>query len=388
MHGLRHTVFQILEGHQWTGFLSRWINGFLLALILINVAGVTLETVEPIWQSHRALFIAVELFSVVIFSVEYMARVWVCVESPDRKALPPWKARLNFIVSPMALIDLLAIIPIYLFFFGIVARVDLRFLRLFRLLRILKLTRYSHALQTFVAVFKKEKRVLLSSLWIMVMALIFSSGLIYTIEHEAQPEVFSSIPAAMWWTMATLTTVGYGDVTPVTGLGKFVGSFVMVSGIGIFVMWTGLFASSFSEEIKRRGFIINWQMLSEVPVFSSLNVVQLGEISHLMQPLVVPARYMIQRKGEETQALFLIVDGLVEVEITPEPLELKTGDHFGETALIDNLSAQATVVALEETKLLVLDKNHFHRLMEQHADLKQAFHAIADRRRAWLKEHS
>lgn len=387
MDKLRHKAFIILEGHQWTGRLSTILNAFLLILILINVAAVTLETVHEIYQQHVKLFALIELISVMVFTVEYLARLWVCVEDPDNASLAAWKIRMKFATSPMGLIDLLAILPFYLFGFGVLTQVDLRYLRLIRLIRILKLTRYSHSLQTFIAVFKKERRILISSLVIIVMALICASGAIYAIERHAQPDVFSSIPAAMWWAMATLTTVGYGDVVPVTVLGKVVGSFVMLSGIGIFVLWTSLFASSFSEEIKRRGFAANWQMLTEVPVFSSLNVVQLGEVVNLMQPLVVPARYMIERVGENNNAMFLIVDGLVEVEIMPEPALLKSGDHFGEMALIDNMPTQATIIALEETKLLMLDKDSFHDLLAKHDDLKKAFHDVVKSRRHWLKEH-
>ena len=128
-------------------------------------------------------------------------------------------------------------------------------------------------------------------------------------------------------------------------------------------------------------------MLSQVPVFNSLNVVQMGEVVGLMQPLVVPARYMIERIGEENRALFLIVDGLVEVELSPKPVLLQAGDHFGEMALIDNIPVQATIVALEETKMLMLDKENFHNLMEKHGDVKQAFKDVATNRRHWLKEH-
>ena len=387
MIGLRRKLFGILEGHQWTGAVSKLLNGFLLILILVNVAAVTMETVREIYDVHKQLFVYIELFSVLIFTLEYIARIWVCVENQDLVPIPAWKMRLRFITSPMGIIDFLAILPFYLFGLGALTQGDLRYLRLFRLVKILKLTRYSHALQTFVSVFKKERRILVSSLGIIIIALIASSGAIYAFERHAQPEAFSSIPATMWWTMATLTTVGYGDMVPVTLAGKVVGSFVMLSGIGIFVLWTSLFASSFSEEIKRRGFVANWQMLSQVPVFNSLNVVQMGEVVGLMQPLVVPARYMIERIGEENRALFLIVDGLVEVELSPKPVLLQAGDHFGEMALIDNIPVQATIVALEETKMLMLDKENFHNLMEKHGDVKQAFKDVATNRRHWLKEH-
>ena len=176
-------------------------------------------------------------------------------------------------------------------------------------------------------------------------------------------------------------------MVPVTVVGKVIGSFVMLSGIGIFVLWTSLFASSFSEEIKRRGFVANWQMLAEVPVFSSLNIVQLGEVVNMMQPLVVPARHMVERIGEENHAMFLIVDGMVEVELYPNPVLLKAGDHFGEMSLIEKLPAQATIVALEETKMLVLDKDSFHDMMSKHENLKKALHDVAISRRHWLKNH-
>ena len=264
----RRNLFAVLEGQDSGHPLSRVVNAALLTLIALNVVVIAVETIPdlaPQTDPRLATFyLWFEVFSVAVFTVEYVCRLWVAVESPDLKELPAWKARLTTALTPMLVIDLLAILPFYLVLLGMLP-LDLRILRVVRLIRMLKLARYSPAMQTFAAVIHKERRTMNSALIIMLIMLVFSSSLIYMAEHKAQPEAFSSIPASMWWAMSTLTTVGYGDVTPVTLPGKIIGAFVMLTGIGLFVLWTGIFASSFVEELRTREFKVTWNMVTQVP---------------------------------------------------------------------------------------------------------------------------
>lgn len=230
--------------------LSRGFDIFIMVLIVLNVFAVIVETVEPVYQAYKAYFYYFELFTIVVFSVEYVIRVWVCTLE-DRYSHPVW-GRIKYVLSLEALIDLLAILPFYLPLFLSMDARFLRILRLFRLLRVFKLGRYSVAFQLIVNVLRKRKEELLITFTLLIVMLILAASLMYYIEHEAQPEVFTSIPATMWWAIATLTTVGYGDVYPVTPLGKLLGSFIAILGIGIFALPTGIIATSFERELADR----------------------------------------------------------------------------------------------------------------------------------------
>ncbi len=228
---------------------SKYFDFFIMGLILLNVAAVVLETVQSIYTPYASLFHAFEVFSVVVFSVEYILRVWSCTEDPRFK--DPLRGRLRFMVTPLGLIDLMAVLPFYLPFVS----ADLRFvraMRLFRLFRVLKLARYSESLQTFVDVLRLKKEELLLMFFAIMILLVISSSIMYEAEHVAQPEAFASIPAAMWWGIVTLATVGYGDVYPVTTWGRFIGSIVVILGIGLFALPTGVLASGFAEVLAKR----------------------------------------------------------------------------------------------------------------------------------------
>jgi voltage-gated potassium channel len=228
---------------------SKYFDPFIMGLIVLNVVAAVLETVESIQKPYASLFYAFEIFSVAVFSVEYLLRVWSCTENPRFK--DPVQGRLRFMITPMALIDLFVVLPFYLPF--IIA--DLRFMRavrLFRLFRVLKLARYSESLQTFVDVLRLKKEELILMFFAIIILLVVSSSLVYEAEHEAQPEAFASIPAAMWWGIVTLATVGYGDVYPETAWGKLIGSVVVILGIGLFALPTGVLASGFAEVLARR----------------------------------------------------------------------------------------------------------------------------------------
>ena len=246
---MRRRVHQILEVAAPGDFLSKIFDIFILSLIALNVTALVLETVEPIYAKAPALFRWFEVVSVAIFTIEYLLRIWSCVEAP--RYTSSVRGRLRFAVTPLALIDLFAVLPFYLPFLG----VDLRFIRavrLVRLFRVLKVARYSKAIKTLGRVMSAKKEELLISLFVLLLLLLLSSSLIYFAEHDAQPEHFSSIPAAMWWGVATLTTVGYGDVCPVTPVGKLLASMIAILGIGMFALPTGILGAGFVEEIQAR----------------------------------------------------------------------------------------------------------------------------------------
>lgn len=246
---LKHRVYIVLEGRNWADPTVRWVNAGLVALIALNVVALVLESVGAVREAMGGWLRLFEVFSVLVFTVEYVLRVWSITATP--RFAGAVRGRLRFAATPMALIDLLAILPFWLPFLGIDLRV-LRMLRMFRLFRVLKLARYSQALQTFGVVLMRKREELTTILIVLGMLLLLVSSLMYYVENEAQPDKFSSIPATMWWGIATLTTVGYGDIVPVTGLGRVLGALIAVLGIGIFALPTGILGAAFVDEIQQQ----------------------------------------------------------------------------------------------------------------------------------------
>ncbi len=352
---------------------------FMMVLILLNVAAIVLETVPSIHAAYQDFFFNFEVFSVAIFTVEYLMRIWSCTEDKVNDYSHPVIGRIKYIISPMAIIDLVAFLPFYLSaFFAI----DLRLLRIFRLLRLLKLTRYSPALIIIWAVIRNQSRALTAAVFIMLIALLFTSSIIFLFENEAQPEIFASVPHSMWWSLATLTTVGYGDVVPVTVGGKIFGAITMVLAIGMLALPTGVIATGFANEIRKHEFIVTWRLIAKVPLFSDLDAAQIADIAGLLTPLVVPPRHAVVRLGEQAESMFFIVSGEVEVEITPNPVKLREGDFFGEMGILRNSVRMADVISLSDCQLLELTKENFHELIVTHPDLGDHVRAVMESRSA------
>ena len=247
---LKNRLFEILEPASVNDLYSKLFDIFIMTLISLNIIAVVLETVESLSSRYASFFWIFEVFSVSVFTIEYLLRLWTC--PADNRFKGSIKGRIRFALTPLALVDLLAILPFYL---PMIIPFDLRFiraLRLFRLFRLFKIGRYSEALKTFEIVLKRKKEELFIAIFSVLILLVFASSLMYFVENEAQPETFSSIPAAMWWGVVTLTTVGYGDIYPITPIGKILGAIIALLGIGTFALPAGILASGFAEEIQRR----------------------------------------------------------------------------------------------------------------------------------------
>ncbi len=244
---LRKRVNEIVNAAHNGDRISHIFDISIMALVVINVIAVILETVPSIEARYGALFTSVELISVAIFTVEYLLRLWCCVE--EERFAHPIKGRLRYMFSFMALVDLLAILPFYFR----VSKVDLRVIRLLRLtriMRIIKLGRYYQSFKQIKRVFSDKREELTITMVTMFFLLIISSSIMYFVESETQPEVFSSIPASMWWGVCTLTTVGYGDMYPVTTLGKLMASVMSILGIGMFALPAGILAGGFEKALS------------------------------------------------------------------------------------------------------------------------------------------
>lgn len=251
MTAYRTKVAALLAGQGAYQKAGGYLDAFLITLIMINVVAIVLESVPELTAQYHHHFLLLEVTSVGIFAIEYLLRLWSCVEQTGDKEFNTSNSRkrIKYLFSPLALIDLMAILPsLLMMFFAF----DLRFLRVIRLFRIFKLTRYSRAMQLLLAAFKQEGSSLLAAFFIMSVVLIMASCGIYLLEHDVQPDKFGSIPESMWWAMATLTTVGYGDVVPITPIGRFFGGVITLLSMGMVAIPTGLLASSFAEQLRKR----------------------------------------------------------------------------------------------------------------------------------------
>ncbi|HEY9080588.1 ion transporter [Magnetovibrio sp.] len=230
--------------------LSRFVDIGLIVLITLNILAVVLESVKSVHQNAGEFFYAFEVFSVTVFSLEYIARVWSVIDNPWQPDLThPISGRIKYMFTWMALIDLLAIAPFYLSFF---AADDLRVLRALRLLRIFKLTRYSSAMTLLFQVFREESRTIGAAMFVSMLLVFVASTLAFVVENEAQPDKFSSIPAAMYWAVITMTTVGFGDIVPITPWGKVLGAFIGIVGLAMVALPAGILASGFDNALHRR----------------------------------------------------------------------------------------------------------------------------------------
>jgi voltage-gated potassium channel len=248
-HPFKTRLYQILFGTKDSDALSKAVGFSLMALILLNVICVMLETVEE-YAAYSGIFNTIEVVSVSIFTVEYILRLWTITVNPKYRR--PILGRIRYALSLMALVDLFAILPFYLpFIFHLDLR-SLRSLRLFRLFRLFKMSRYVTALDTLDDVIKAKKEELIVILAMILILLVLASGAMYLAETNAQPDKFPSIPAALWWAVVTLTTVGYGDVSPITPAGKIIAGVIAFLGIGLFALPTGILAAGFAEEIQKR----------------------------------------------------------------------------------------------------------------------------------------
>jgi voltage-gated potassium channel len=246
---IRKRCFEILSIAKKNDTASKVFDIFIMSLIVVNVLVCVFGTINSLERANKNFFYYFELISVLIFSIEYILRIWSCVE--NKKYSSPVRGRLKYIFSPMAFIDLLAILPFYISIGGI-NLIGLRVLRLFRILRLVKVGRYYSSLTIIKNVFREKKEELVLTTVILVFLLFMSSSLMYYAENQAQPEAFSSIPQAMWWAVITLTTVGYGDVYPITTLGKIIGAIIAIIGIGMFALPTGIIGAGFVEEIEKK----------------------------------------------------------------------------------------------------------------------------------------
>ncbi len=248
MKNLHKKTWEFLEASRAGDKAGRTFNIFMLSLIFLNVLAAIIGTVDSVYRQWGVFLDWFELLSVAVFTVEYIVRMWACTAS--EKYAGPIVGRIRFALRPMTLVDLASILPFYLPFVSMDARF-LRMLRLLRIIRIVKIGHYYSSLQVIADVLRDKKEELILTTFMMLMLLLFSGSVMYYCEHDAQPEVFPDIPTTLWWAVITLTTVGYGDIYPVTPIGKMMGSIIAILGIGMFALPTGILGAGFVERIQK-----------------------------------------------------------------------------------------------------------------------------------------
>jgi len=256
----KHKVHILLHPELGESKADKFINIFIIILIVLNVIAVMMETVKPLYNDYKKVFDTFDLISVIIFSIEYVLRVWSCTHDPKYKG--SIKGRIKYMLTPGALIDLLAFLPTY---FHAFVNFDLRMLRLLRFLRffrLFRLTAYTKSAQMIFNVFRSRKNELILSLVLVIFLIIIASCLLFFAEHLYPSEddsKFTSVPATLWWAIVTLTTTGYGDMYPLTTIGRILTGMIMLTGVAFFALPAGIITAGFLEEMKliRKSKIIN-----------------------------------------------------------------------------------------------------------------------------------
>jgi len=374
---LRRRLHVVLDGgphHR----ASRAAHRILVALVIVSITSVILESVPELAARYRPIFDAVEAVALAAFSLEYLARLWCAPEHTPYSEKRPGAARLAFALSPSGLLDLATVLPAYASWF---LADDLRIFLFLRLLRFLKLARYSPGMRSLIAVLEAERKALAASGLILFAAVLLSSAAMHAAEHAAQPDKFSSIPAAMWWAIVTITTVGYGDVTPVTLAGRIIASLTMVTGYVMLGLPVGIVATAFAEEIHRREFVVTWGMIASVPLFRRLDASAISEIMRCLRAQSAPAGTLIVRKGEAAHSMYFVAEGEVEVVLPDRPVRLGVGQFFGEIAIFQKTLRTANVRAVEPTKLLILDAYDLELITGRNPEIGAAIAEVARTRR-------
>jgi voltage-gated potassium channel len=275
--------------------------------------------------------------------------------------MTPTRARLEYAFSSLGIIDLLAFLPSAI---ALMAG-DRSALVLFGMLPFMKLVRYSPALRSLLAALHAERRTLFGCVVILTGAVLLFASLLYAIEHKIQPDKFGTIPQAMWWAIVTLGTVGYGDVVPVTPLGKMVSVFAIVVGFAMIALPVAIISTAFAEEVRRRDFVVTWGMLARVPLFSHLGAAEIADIMRLLRAQTIESGEVLVRRGDAASSMYFITAGEVEIDLPSQRVRLSDGTFFGEIALLQRTKRSGTVTATRKTKLLALDAQDFHALIER-----------------------
>jgi voltage-gated potassium channel len=374
---LRDRLYELLE-HDPLAYSagSRFIQ-IIIGVIVLDVVAMILASVPDLDAQFGTLFSAISVLSVIVFALEYLARMWTVAGHTQRKA-SALSDRLGYAFSALGIIDLMAFLPA-----AIVLAAGMHpTLAALGVLPFFKLIRYSPAMRSLLAAVHAERRALIGCIVILIGVVLTFASLLYAIERDVQPDKLGTIPQAMWWAIVTLGTVGYGDVVPVTALGKFVSVFAIVSGFAMIALPVAIISTAFAEEVKRRDFVVTWGMLARVPLFSHLSAAEIADIMRLLRARTVEQGEILVRRGDAASSMYFITAGEVEIALPSQHVRLADGTFFGEIALLHKTKRSGTVMATRKTRLLVLDAQDFHALIARMPTLANHVHTTAKARLA------
>lgn len=377
---LRARMFDLLRPNDPQPGARRWRTAHLIVLG-VGLLAVILLSIDELPASQRVFLRGTIWVVTLFFLVEYLTRLWVAPELPHMADLPPAAARLRWAASIRGLIGLLAIMPAMLLAGGYnIIGTDAA--SIFCILWILKLGLHAPAFGTLARVISNERAPITSVLIVFAILLISAATGAHIAERAGQPQQFGSLPNAMWWAVVTLTTTGYGDVVPLTPIGRIIGSLLMISGIAVLALMTGVLATGFAQEERRREYLRVWDQVARVPIFASLGVVTLSEIVGKLRARHYPARVTVLRRGDPGDSMFFISSGEVEVRLpTGGTVRLGDGAFFGEMALLNRQPRAATIATTLPTTLLVLYASDFYEIASHIPALAEAVENEARRRR-------
>ena len=357
---LRDRFYELLEhDHLPYSVGSRFVR-LIVAIIIIDVLAMVLASVPEFDTRFGWLFTLIKIGAVVVFGLEYLARLWSVVGHSPRKTSPA-QERIEYAVSSLGIIDLLAFLPATI---ALLAG-SRSTLALLGVLPFFKLVRYSPAMRSLLAALHAERRTLFGCLVILAGAVLVFASLLYAIEHDAQPDKLGTIPQAMWWAIVTLGTVGYGDVVPITPLGKLVSVFAIIGGLTMIALPVAIISTAFADEVRRRDFVVTWGMLARVPLFSHLSATEIADIMRLLRAQTIETGEVLVRRGDIASSMYFITLGEVEIDLPNRRVRLSDGTFFGEIALLHRTNRSGTVTAMRKTRLLALDAQDFHALLER-----------------------
>ena len=351
------------------------VKGLFLLAVGVVVANAMVETLPNSDYTNNSFIRHIREAAWIVLTVEFFLRIWAEPErTTPRGALV---SRIAYLRSPLGIVDLLAVLPAWI---NLVHAVDLHWFELAAALSLFKLSRYVPALSLVWNVVVRQSRSIFAALVVLSILLVVAATVIYFFEYEAQPDSFESIPQSLWWAITTMATVGYGDMAPITPIGRLIGGIAMVFGIAMFAVPAGILAAGFAEELRKRDFVVNWQSVARVPLFARLDATAIASVAQLLKPRSVSANQAIVRRGDVADSMYFIMEGEVEVELTPTPVRLKQGEFFGEIALIQNIRRTATIFSITNCRLLVLEAVDFHRLVDQVPELKEHIEQTSEER--------
>lgn len=374
---LRQRAFQVLEHGRRREPASRAIDGILIVLVVANVAATVAQTVPEVALRHGASLQIFDRLCVLIFALEYIARIWVAPEHPLLQQHTALGARIRFASTPLMIIDALALLPLLLE----LAFPQYGLLALTRLIRFLKLARYSPALATIGRLIASERRALLACVIIFAGVLLGAAAAMYAVEGAMQPDRLGDMPKAMWWAATMLAKIGGADTTPLTTLGSIIAAITVMLGIGCFALPVAIIGRGFYEEIRRHDFVVTFAMVAQVPLFSRLDASSIAELVGILRARTVPAGATIIRKGDRGDAMYFIASGAADVDAAIGKVRLEEGDFFGEMALLSREPRSATVTAVRATDLLILDVDDFLHLLDHVPDIRAKIQVVSEQRR-------